>query len=348
MNGPFDAPSPPGSEFDLPALGARSVPSAAFDAPASAWNRAVDPAGTVDTLCARTEWLWSFHEVFLPARPLLCWQRGDDLLAFAASRVPGIGPVFEPIETHWLFGACLLGTGATRLLWDVLVALQRGQPAHAPRAVLVSGLVDAEPLLEQGAAVGLPVFGQTLAPVQLRSASLAGGIGGWLMRRSGHFRRRLRAGLRRVDAEGVTAERHCPSDATSAAELYERMLDVERRSWKGLGACGMAEPGSREFYGVMLRRLAAGGHARVLFARHRGHDVGFVFGGCVDGIYRGQQFSFDASWTHHSLGNWLQWQQLLWLTEAGAERYDLGPLMDYKVHWAEQELRSAAVVLRFG
>ncbi len=332
--------------FDGASFGIRALPQAELDAPDSIWNRTVSPMDTVDTVCARTEWLLSFQDVFRPDRVLHCWQRDRALVAFAADHVPGLGAVLEPLETQWLFGACLLGEGAAALLQDVLAAWQGQQPAHAPRIVLVSGLTAPEQVLRQIAAPGRRVSWRALEPAVLRCASLSGGLGGWQARRSGHFRRRLRAGLRRVDAEGITAERHVPLDAATAAALYQRMLEVERRSWKGIGACGMAEIGAREFYGVMLGRLAAGGHARVLFARRQGHDLGFVFGGCAQGIYRGQQFSFDAAWERCSLGNWLQWQQLLWLTEEGAERYDLGPQMDYKVHWAEQERRSASLVLR--
>jgi CelD/BcsL family acetyltransferase involved in cellulose biosynthesis len=116
------------------------------------------------------------------------------------------------------------------------------------------------------------------------------------------------------------------------------MLAVEARSWKGREGCGMDCEPARAFYGRMLARLAAGGNARAVFAVRDGVDLGYLFGGCVDGVFRGQQFSYDQAWAHASLGNVMQLEQLAWLAEAGARRYDLGPMMPYKARWAEQRI----------
>ena len=65
-----------------------------------------------------------------------------------------------------------------------------------------------------------------------------------------------------------------------------------------------------------------------------------------DSIYRGQQFSFDDEWRSASLGSLLQMQQLQWLCEEGVARYDMGPVMQYKHHWAEMQVRFDAIALR--
>ena len=123
-----------------------------------------------------------------------------------------------------------------------------------------------------------------------------------------------------------------------------------RARQKGIGECGMAEPPARDFYRRLLRRLARGGNGRVVLARvgdgADARDIGFVFGGLADGVYRGQQFSFDDDWRRHSIGNLLQVEKLRWLTETGAERYDMGPVMDYKRHWAEIETEVIALCLQ--
>ena len=128
--------------------------------------------------------------------------------------------------------------------------------------------------------------------------------------------------------------------------VYARVLDVERRSWKGLGRCGMAESPSREFYHVMLRRLGAARGGRVIFATHDGDDIGFIFGCVGSGVYRGQQFSFVDTWRPDSIGNLLQLEQLRWLCEEGVARYDMGPMMDYKRSWTEIHQRFDAVAMR--
>ena len=148
---------------------------------------------------------------------------------------------------------------------------------------------------------------------------------------------------------GVTFERHVPCSDAEAEATYSRMLSVELSSWKGIGKCGMAEPRSKKFYDVMMKRLAACGDARVIFAKHEGNDIGFIFGGMAGGIYRGQQFSFDEDWRSASIGNILQIKQVEWLCEEGAKRYDMGPLkgqgMEYKAHWTDQNHRIETWVL---
>ena len=83
-----------------------------------------------------------------------------------------------------------------------------------------------------------------------------------------------------------------------------------------------------------------------MFAVRDGEDIGFVFGGVASGVYRGQQFSFVEAWRRASIGNLLQLEQVRWLCEEGVERYDMGPVMDYKRSWTETHRRFDAVALR--
>ena len=304
-----------------------------LDHPDSAWNRAAASTEQADPFCCRTEWQLAFHETFAPQRPLVLRQRGPDLLAFAEVAVPSLGVLLEPVESNWLFGTPLLGRGAIDLLGELLA--ERAAAGEPPNVVL-SGILarDArrKPLLatlQRHGTVRL-AHRETLC-----TASLDGGLDGWLSRRTGRFRRALRAAERRAADRGVRFERHVPRTAAEADAVYDRMLAVERRSWKGIGRCGMAEPPSREFYRAMLRRLAVSGAGRVAFARCGEADIGFVFGGMAGDVYRGQQFSFADDWSAASIGNLLQFEQLRWLGEERGARYDMGPAMDYKRHWTE-------------
>jgi CelD/BcsL family acetyltransferase involved in cellulose biosynthesis len=118
------------------------------------------------------------------------------------------------------------------------------------------------------------------------------------------------------------------------------MIKVELASWKGFGKCGMAEPGSKEFYDFMIKRLSMTRSGRVIFAQHEGKDIGFIFGGLAGRIYRGQQFSYDDKWKDYSIGNLMQLEKINWLCEEGIKRYDMGPVsgpkMGYKTHWTEK------------
>ncbi len=182
------------------------------------------------------------------------------------------------------------------------------------------------------------------------AASLEGGIDGFLGRRSGNFRRKLRQQQRRAADAGVRFEHFSPTTREDADRCFARMVSVEQRSWKGLGRCGMDSPDALRFYAAMLRRLAALGRARIGFAQAADADIGFIFGGVTGSIYRGQQFSFDHDWAPFSIGNLLQFEQVSRCCEEGVTRYDLGPLlgprMAYKIHWAERQLRLVTCELK--
>jgi CelD/BcsL family acetyltransferase involved in cellulose biosynthesis len=147
--------------------------------------------------------------------------------------------------------------------------------------------------------------------------------------------------MRRALSHGVTLERVSPTSDQGVDDVYSRMIAVELASWKGIEQCGMAEPGPKKFYEVMMKYLAATGDARIIFAKHGGKDIGFIFGGLTGGIYRGQQFSYDEEWQSSSIGNILQMEQVDWSCEEGLTRYDMGPLegprMSYKTHWTERK-----------
>ncbi|MCA8974342.1 MAG: GNAT family N-acetyltransferase [Planctomycetes bacterium] len=306
---------------------------AELDHATSAWNRAAAQAAQIDPFCCRTEWQFSFHEAFYPHLPLHLRERAGSIIAFAEHDDAGFGPLLAPVESHWLFGSPLLGTDAVALLTEFLAERTGDGPSPS---LLLSGLsADGPTVGAITASFGRRYLIHRLAPTTLCSASLAGGLDGYLSRRSGSWRRNLGQAARRAAALGVTFERCRPRDAEHAAAVYDRMIAVERTSWKGIGRCGMAEPPSLDFYGRMLRRLAASGGGRVMFARHEERDIGFIFGGLAGAVYRGQQFSYAEEWSRCSIGNLLQLEQLRWLCEEGIGRYDMGPDMPYKQHWTE-------------
>lgn len=305
----------------------------------STWNRAVRADEHGDPFCCRTEWQLSYYDAIAPGRPLRVRATGDSLIAFAERQVDGVS-LLEPIDHSWLFGSTLLGPDAVPMLAELM--------AERPECVvIVSGL------LQQGARVQelFAAFGQRRDFFLVRgetacTASLDGGLDGYLSRRSAKLRRGVRSAARRAAARGVAYERHVPATEAEADAVYDRMLAVERRSWKGIGRCGMADGRSRPFYRVMLRRLSAAQGGRVMFATHGGDDIGFIFGCLGSGVYRGQQFSFVDTWRRESIGNLLQFEQLRWLCEEGVARYDMGPMMDYKRSWTETHQRFDAIAMR--
>lgn len=316
-----------------------SAPSfAEMDDPAGAMNRAAARTAHGDPLCCRTEWQLSFAEAFLPGAKPFFRVRGDSVVAFCDARFEDGQRVLMPIDRSWFYGAPLLGEEAVFLLHELL-----REPAMAadPPCVWISGLTPrGRRQAELASVFRLTHEIEALevdTPVVQCAASLEGGYDGYLSRRSGHFRRRLRAAERDAQAMGVRFERVVPQDEAEARATFARMVAIEWQSWKGLGRCGMEEPRSSVFYERMMIRHARIAAGRVAFARHDDKDIGFIFGGVAEGAYRGQQFSFVDSWRPHSIGNLLQQETLRWLCEEGVQRYDMGPKMDYKTHWTERQ-----------
>lgn len=310
------------------------------------WQRAALYSGQADPFCCLPAWQLSFHEVFAPERQLMVWhepgQVVDSVLVMAEQVLSPDSILLTPIDTLWFFSSPLLGPHAVDMLARAMSDLAALYHPYFPR-IVISGL-------QPGSATPrrlLQIFGRSFdfyihsETVQC-AASLHGGLDGFLSRRSANHRAKLAKGGRRAKQRGLVYERHVPACAAGAQAVFERMLAVEEESWKGQGQCGMTDEPARSFYGAMLRRLAPARAARIMFARHEDKDVGFILGGMAGDVYRGQQFSYDRHWKDVGIGNLLQHEQVAWLCEEHAVRYDMGPVtgprMGYKEHWTEKRL----------
>lgn len=310
----------------------------------SAWNRAAARSPQGDLFCCRTEWQLSIQDVFFPKRQLHLRESGAALLALAERDYPGLGATLEPLDSLWLFGNALLGPGAADLL-EAFVA-ERTAAGYSEN-ILLSGILPDDPLRARI----LRSFGRRFdlyraKTVGVCSASLEGGLDGFLSRRSPLFRKRLRQAARRGESRRVRFERVDLGSEAEADAAFGRMLAVERTSWKGIGHCGMTEKGSSRFYHALARRLARSGTGRAIFACAEQRDIGFIFGGLAEQCYRGQQFSYAEDWSRESIGSLLQQEQIRWLEEEGIVRYDMGPVMDYKHHWTEIQIGMEVLLMR--
>lgn len=310
----------------------------------STWNRAARRTVQGDPFCCRTEWQLSIQQAFFPKRRLHLRESASGLLALAERRHPGLGPTLEPLDSLWLFGSPLLGPGAPDLL-EAFLAERASQGLSAN--LVLSGVLPDQPLRERI----LRSFHARYEIYRARTvgvcgASLEGGLEGFLSRRSALFRKRLRQATRRAAARGLRFERVQPGDRTESDAAFRRMLAIERTSWKGLDDRGITDARSTRFYRALARRLADTGAGRMIFARSDERDVGFIFGGVADGVYRGQQFSYAEDWHAASIGNLLQQEQIRWLEEDGILRYDMGPVMEYKQHWTEHRITMHVLLLR--
>ena len=317
---------------------------AEFEAASADYDLAVAADPAIDRFCSQSDWVLSFHDAFRPRAVLQIAREGDAFVALEATEDVQVGVVLQPLESMWGFASPLVGDSSCDLL-RLMLETGGGELARAP--LLLSGVPlersRLEPLLRMLAAnYALRPLSETLR----YRASLAGGFDGWLGRRSAGFRRNLRAARRRTRDSGVVFESVRPvgGEATSAA--YERVLAIERQTWKTLSGNGVDRGPMREFYARMLPRLEARGALRLLLATREGVDVGYLYGGIAGDLFRGLQFSFREAERGLGLGNALQAEMLERLCAEGVSIYDLGSQSDYKRRWAEAGLATVRLLAR--
>ena len=314
---------------------------AELEAQADDIDRLALAAPEIDSFCSSPTWILPAAAALMPpCEPLL--YRGEAGFLATGLRLHEDVRVIEPLEAMWGLASPLVGPAAAPLAeaaGEILRSLDRTWDA-----LILSGLIVDSRLLAAVVRVLGARYRITLGPRTIRHvASLAGGADGYLGRRARTTRKSLRQSERRAAAAGISFAEETARDAAGADQLFERILAVERQSWKGRARIGLDTGGMREFYQLMAQRLAVAGRLRVLFARLGDEDVGYVLGAVYGDTYRGLQFAFDDRFRPVGLGNLSQIEQVRRL-EPAVVRYDLGTGGEYKRAFAEEEVTSVALV----
>lgn len=304
-----------------------SLSLAQFEQAAESYDAAVLATPGIDRFCSTSAWVLAAREAWgAPAEPRI--RRGEHGWVVLL-RHPGPVRVLRGFDAMWGFASALAGPrpgallrefAAADLQWDVLLlpGLRFGTALH------------------EAAVRCLAPYGELRwsAPLRRWVAGLAGGVDGYLSRRSPKLRENLRRARRRATERGVRIE----AGGGDAGALFDRILSVERRSWKGASGTGLLIDEMRLFYRRLADRLLPAGRLRTLFARLDGEDVGYILGGVRAGLYRGFQFSFDRRFGELSPGALLQVAQIEALAAEGVSTYDLGIDMAYKRHWGDEPI----------
>ncbi|MCQ2444353.1 MAG: GNAT family N-acetyltransferase [Mailhella sp.] len=312
------------------------------------WNRAIFHTAQADPFCCSPAWQLSFRRAFTEPSSTLIRGTEDSLICFEKLLLSDGSPCFAPLEYMWFSGCPVMGPEGAGIFSESL-DIFRDLSGGAELRFIISGLESKRKLLTKiSQSCGISFRGGRIAVNEQRSASLEGGVDGWLSRRSANCRATLAKAVRRSKENGFSFERPAITPE-SASELFERMLDLEKRSWKGMEGSGIVESRSSAFYREMLAFLSRTDEARLIFAVRDGRDAGFIFGGLAGSFYRGQQFSYDHEYARFSVGDILQFEQISDLCGEGIVRYDMGmsndPRMAYKEHWAESVRHSEAWII---
>lgn len=298
----------------------------AFLDEADAFDAAVARSTDIDRFCSSTDWILPAYETWgAPCRPWL--RRGAGGYVALLESVDPLGRrALLGFDVMWGFSCPIVGADPVEF-----AAYMREQEW---RLVLVQGLTPSSPLFARlVGALGTWTDLGTGETLTRWVASLAGGMDGFLSRRSAKFRGNVRRARRRAADAGIVVDAGPPD--------FARIVSVERRSWKGPAGTGLISHDLRAFYERMVDRL--GERARCLFARRDGVDVGYILGGVRGNLYRGLQFSFDETCAELSLGHVLQIEQIEALCAEGVTTYDLGIDMAYKRHWADEAISTVTL-----
>lgn len=305
-----------------------------LDERSESYDRSVLETRDVDHFCSSSHWI-------LPAAK---WLHGDPPALIAREGTAWVlligGSHWHPLETLWGLPSPLIGPNPDETA-ELFLRL-----VHATkRPIVVTGLAAKSRLARVFVERSQPRFNVFRGPVTRRYvADVASGVEHFLSRRSGDFRKSVKRARRRCVESGVRFE---IADTTDAEASYERILDVERRSWKGIRGVGIDTEPMRSFYREMNRRLAARGARRLVFAVSEDgeHTLAYILGGVLGSTYRGLQFSFDHRYRELSLGNVSQVHEIERLCREGVTRYDLGTEVRYKKRWADQVIPTSAFIL---
>ncbi|HXV61442.1 MAG TPA: GNAT family N-acetyltransferase [Vicinamibacteria bacterium] len=288
----------------------------------------------IDRFCSGSHWILPAAR-FLHGSPNAAIAEDDDCWV-----VLGGTTNLYPLEAMWGLACPLIGSepeAVVGLLLDLLTRVPWN-------GLLLTGVAPGSPLHRTLQARLGPRYPVSTGPATRRYvADIGGGLDGFLSRRSRDFQRNLRRAERLAAVNGLQFE---VADDLAPEESFRRILDVERRSWKGARRVGIDTQPMSSFYEEMNRRLAARGLRRLSFARVEGQDVAYILGGVVGRTYRGLQFSFDRRYEALSLGNLCQVEEIRRLAGVGIDRYDLGTEVSYKKRWADALSTTISLIVR--
>ena len=303
----------------------------------------LDRTAEVDRWCSGPDWILSVRHGFAPDSEGLLLrddEAGPGYALLARYRLADGSTLVAGLEPLWGFAAPVFGPDLDRLArslsrelhlvdWSTLV-LPGVPPPSGPDAYASRLARALAPLGRLQAAEG----------IVRQVAHIGDGHRAWLARRSQRFRRNLSRAQRGAEAAGLVI-----IDAAADTDVFDRILDVEARSWKGRDGSGITTPEMTATYRTMTARLSRKGRLRVGVATLDGRDVGYILGGVRGDRYRGLQLSFVEEASELSVGHLLQAWQMAALEPEGLTTYDLGMDMAYKRRWADRAEPSLTLVI---
>ncbi len=312
-----------------------------LSADAAHYDEVVLTTPAIDHFCSSSLWILPAVQHFSAASRPFVVRSQDAYLTLAHTRHNDGTRLVHPLEAMWGLASPLAGGNPAELA-ELLVSSLTDDDSWD--VALVSGIGDSSGLWQKL----VPELSQRFslsrgAATRRYVARLAKGVDGFLANRSTGFRKNLRKAEKRARGAGIRFEVADNAEASEADASFDRLLTIERKSWKGQRGVGIDGDPMGSFYREMNRRLVDRGARRLLFATLDGADVAYIFGGLFGDTYRGLQFSFDHRYADLSLGNLCQLEQIRRLCDAGVSTYDLGTQVRYKKRWGDRVFTTSSL-----
>ncbi len=282
----------------------------------------------IDPICSTSHWIVPEASAFSSDAAQRVFAADSGWVALIEHDTPN-GPVLTGFDAVWGFATPIIGADPAALVNDVAALLRRLDFY----ALTISGLDPAGPLFDEVQQLGPAGYTDT---ADRCIADLSEGFEAWIGRRSARFRRSLRAAASRGATGGVTLEHLAPASPAEVGAAFERLLEVEKTSWKTDVHSGLVDTDLGRFTRSMAERFASIGALRMQFARLDGTDIGYVIGATLGDRYRGFQHSFNQGYPDLSIGKLLQFHAIAAIAAEGVTTYDMGMHMSYKESYADR------------
>jgi hypothetical protein len=308
---------------------------------ADAFDRAVAHTPAIDHFCSSSDWILPASAALMPEREPWIHRADGHYWAFMRGETSEGVRYLEPLENMWGLACPVLGPREEELIAGLATLCEA--PTSEWSIMALAGVTPGSDFFLGLVTEFADRFRLGLGPTTSRLlVDLQAGPEDFLQRRSKQFRRSMLRSQRDAHAAGIS---FVDASELDPQILFQRIVEVEGRAWKGQSEVGIATGAMHDFYELMLPRLAARCAQRVLFAQDAGRDVAYILGGLLLGTYRGLQFSFDENYRKYGLGNLLQLEQIRRLCEESVQTYDLGTHMDYKLRWSDREHQTVTLLV---
>ncbi len=291
----------------------------------------------IDHFCSSLDWILPAHAAFIADQRMHLLKGEHGYVMLASGFSPQVGRYLQPLEAVWRLASPFVGSDIEGLVAEFNDHLRNSNFVDW-NLLCLSGIPVESRLSEVIVETFRSQYRIGLGDDMRRFiADISGGSAVWLANRSAKFRANIRRVLKRASEASLEVEYLRPTEK-DVDELYQRILSIEAKSWKGMSDTGILDGAMKKFYEKMLPRLARRDGARVIIVKKDTKDIAFVFGGILGNTYRGLQMSYDNDFRKFSLGNLVQFKMIDWLSREGIENYDLGSELEYKTRWSDKSL----------